>query len=416
MLRLLTFLTLLMNILPLAAQDQLIAERNDGWNSFEMDWFFRDSLEYGYSQEGELLFVNIRDFEDGAWPYAKRLANTYDEMGNQLSSTEFTRIDGSWQVQPGDERLRWEYNELGQETLDLSEVWDGADWQPESREISTYQLGSNYLEERLGQDWFDGGWQNVYRIQFVEYDAMGNLLLEVQEWWEEEAWQPHVRLNRSYDGAGALTEQLVETYLEGNWRPAFRRTFEYNNDGHQLGYLQESWKVETQNWSPSYREMYNLDEEGNRLNFLSQSWAPSEEEWRNLILGEYTYNPDGQNTFTLTQRWNSTAGVWENLDRSYYYYGDGITDVAEPPKDGVSNLKIYPNPTDGQFFVKIKSEQPQKGQLRLMSINGQTLSVFNINNGGEDKLMLDLGNFPAGKYVIQLVGERHRSSSVVILK
>ncbi|GJM17575.1 MAG: hypothetical protein DHS20C13_29020 [Thermodesulfobacteriota bacterium] len=401
--------------LTLTNDHLLVAERYDGWNSFEMDWIFKDSLEYSYDENEQLTVTNFRDYTSNTWPYTRRIENSYNNLGQPDTSLEFSRINNSWQIDTLDQRVLWEYDSENRLTVEEIQAWDGTEWKGNTQYLSTYENINSHVSSYTTKNWMDETWININRRLYESYDVSGNLLSEIQEWWESESWQPQFRITRTYNNDNNLLTYGVETYIDENWQTAYRRTFSYDNNGHQTGWLQESWSEENQSWSPFYQEQYIVNADGLRTLLFSQSWAPQSESWRNLITVDYTYNNNDQLAIEHAQRWNSSQEVWENLDRRFYYYGNGIN--ANHHIQYSKGWQIFPVPTSGQIFLKRTSSQ--KGlinpiEVRIFSLQGQLLKVFSLSNGGNSQIFLDLSNFPPSHYVFQLI-EGSRSSIQIIV-
>ena len=393
----------------------LIAERYDGWNSFEMNWIFKDSLEHAYDENEQLIVTNFRDYISNSWPYTRRIENSFNNLGQADTSLEFSRINNSWQIDTLDQRVLWEYDSENRLVVEKIQAWNGNEWKENTQYLSAYEDMNSQVSSYTTQNWIDETWININRRLYESYDLSGNLLLEIQEWWESESWQPQFRITRTYNNDDNLLTYGVETHIDDNWQTAYRRTFSYNNNGYQIGWLQESWSEENQNWSPFYREQYIVNANGLRTRLLSQSWAPQSESWRNLVTVDYIYNNNDQLSIEHAQRWNSSHEIWENLDRRFYYYGDGIN--ANHDIQPFRKWEIFPIPTSRQIFLKRDSSNEESIspiEIRIFSLQGQLLKIFSLPKQGNDQISLDLSNFPPSHYVFQMI-EGSRSSVQIIV-
>lgn len=68
---------------------------------------------------------------------------------------------------------------------------------------------------------------------------------------------------------------------------------------------------------------------------------------------------------------------------------------------GSSSIKIQPNPNEGVFVLT--SELPSLGQVRIVNANGQVVLEKDANSQSE--LKLDIKEFPAGIYFIEVKGQ-----------
>jgi hypothetical protein len=86
----------------------------------------------------------------------------------------------------------------------------------------------------------------------------------------------------------------------------------------------------------------------------------------------------------------------------------GGENLAPAPDEEVQ-LLIYPNPNDGQFFVKSSSA----GTFVLMNNLGQVVQVFSLND--ENGMTRELNNLPTGLYFIQGNTEKGVVNSKIIV-
>ena len=71
-------------------------------------------------------------------------------------------------------------------------------------------------------------------------------------------------------------------------------------------------------------------------------------------------------------------------------------------------VKLYPNPTQGQFLLEYSSSEQEQLNYQLYTALGQlVLSGQFSHNGGQQQLRLDLANQPDGVYYLQLAGAEH---------
>lgn len=75
--------------------------------------------------------------------------------------------------------------------------------------------------------------------------------------------------------------------------------------------------------------------------------------------------------------------------------------IILPTKAG--QMEVYPNPSDGQVTVLLSTEQSQAAQLRVVSITGQLVQQFKLDDPSAlDSYSLDLSNLPKGIYFLQI--------------
>ena len=114
-----------------------------------------------------------------------------------------------------------------------------------------------------------------------------------------------------------------------------------------------------------------------------------------------TKNSSVSNYYTL----NDVPVVW------YCGKVDDVTTGIVKVKNNEENL-IYPNPTDGHFYVTFK-----KGDigLNLYNANGELVMSQNISNSLiSTPYMIDIPNLPKGIYIIRIQGNVNTYKKLII--
>ena len=102
-----------------------------------------------------------------------------------------------------------------------------------------------------------------------------------------------------------------------------------------------------------------------------------------------------------------------------------IKEAKDPKKEkkqltqttfNIDVFSVFPNPTSGQFSVKIISEEKGTAQLQIFDIVGRIVQTENIENfSGELTKQFNLTNQPKGEYLIQLkIGEKQTSKRIFL--
>jgi hypothetical protein len=100
----------------------------------------------------------------------------------------------------------------------------------------------------------------------------------------------------------------------------------------------------------------------------------------------------GEDTFILKLSHSGTVGITEN-------------NIAE-------NIKVYPNPTSGNFAIKFETIQKELS-VRIMSIAGQILETRKFQNTDFVQLKLEQ---PNGFYLVELQNEKGNKTGFRLVK
>jgi len=70
------------------------------------------------------------------------------------------------------------------------------------------------------------------------------------------------------------------------------------------------------------------------------------------------------------------------------------------------DMNIYPNPANSKALLKVEADQPSSAELRILNLNGQTISVRSLElQAGEQEFAIPVSELANGMYMIQLKTE-----------
>ncbi|MEM8888127.1 MAG: T9SS type A sorting domain-containing protein [Bacteroidota bacterium] len=70
------------------------------------------------------------------------------------------------------------------------------------------------------------------------------------------------------------------------------------------------------------------------------------------------------------------------------------------------DMSIYPNPANSKALLKVKADQSSSAELRILNLNGQTISVRSLElQAGEQEFAIPVSELANGMYMIQLKTE-----------
>ena len=102
------------------------------------------------------------------------------------------------------------------------------------------------------------------------------------------------------------------------------------------------------------------------------------------------------------------AGVYNNIDEVWTGIWNNIG-VSENTK--IENLKIYPNPANGMATIKVGTNDPYT--LTVANIMGQ---VVHTVKGKQSEVQLNVANYPAGVYIVNVKTANATASQKLIIK
>jgi hypothetical protein len=92
----------------------------------------------------------------------------------------------------------------------------------------------------------------------------------------------------------------------------------------------------------------------------------------------------------------------------------GMTPTKEVNQ--ISELVIYPNPTNGQFFINGTLKQSQDVQIEIRNLLGQIILIKNLSQVAEIQENIELANMPNGNYFVSIRMENGTVYSEKIVK
>lgn len=102
----------------------------------------------------------------------------------------------------------------------------------------------------------------------------------------------------------------------------------------------------------------------------------------------------------------------------FFYKGKCIdtTSISVEEIMAEDAFRVYPNPNNGEFRVEFELMQPKQINLSLYNGTGQMIATESWNGlSGEYRKSYDLGNLPAGVYLLQLrTGDEQLTKKVII--
>jgi hypothetical protein len=349
---------------------RLQSQRNEQWNSNNLQWDKSDSISYYYNVAGKVSERRTHFFPNNAWNYAYQARYTYTPTGKPLQS-----VDSNLLSPVNCDRNTYTYNANDQEILLVNERVSANAWVPQLRYQTTYTAFDS-VNVRLTEVNFTNTWEN-YSRQLHTYNPQNRDTLLTNENWNTNTnqWrgidrytfvlnangQTATATHQKYDTVSASYKNYDEqtyTYDASNrlttstfkfwnsstssWSNSSKYSYAYNANGDLGQVLTEEWDINNLEWDlySLQTRTYNANNWQTELLFQSRNGSV----WANNTRVTYTYNPQGYLTQELGELWNTNTLVWGNyLQYFYWYEGNPLSSIREPEEK--TKLFVYPNPT-----------------------------------------------------------------------
>ena len=182
------------------------------------------------------------------------------------------------------------------------------------RHIYSYnQQGLLVIE--LAQYWQDNAWKHSGQCTYT-YDANNNLLTKLHENWGSWPWEMYSKYTYTYDSKNNLLMELVEDKNNNTWVNNRQNLMTYDENGNLLTQIRQSWNQNNNTWSSSTLYTYTYDSKNNLLTWFIQT--PYNNSWRNFSQYTYTYDSKNNMLTDFYQTWADDNSGW--IDRVLYTY------------------------------------------------------------------------------------------------
>ena len=105
----------------------------------------------------------------------------------------------------------------------------------------------------------------------------------------------------------------------------------------------------------------------------------------------------GQNYYVMVDGYQGASGE----------FGISITEIMSTSTEAVvdqnNEIKLYPNPSNGQFMLEWNGEEIDDAQIAILSITGQMVHQQKANASGQQEI--DLSGIAKGLYLVQIKTE-----------
>lgn len=285
------------------------------------------------------------------------------------------------------------YNNLGYDSLTLTEVWTGSAWEPNTKFDRTFDLYGN-VTQSIGSAWNGTAWDSSsgYRATFT-YHPNTDVASVIQEGYTVGVgWHPEYQQVWSLDGLGRWDTVTAFLPDQGGWKPDKRlvdihwRNFALLQpdsarfeswDGSawedfqrfRVAYSQydsQEWIYEKPGlgWEPTDRFLLQYDSLGYEVLNEAYSWNGNWELFDGVIT-HLTYDSLGQRMEVWTEVLSSGSYV---RDRRQVYL-DFFTSAPLPTPADQPRFLLYPNPQTQSQVLHLRALNPQQGQVHVSIFN-----------------------------------------------
>jgi len=131
-----------------------------------------------------------------------------------------------------------------------------------------------------------------------------------------------------------------------------------------------------------------------------------------LVNGVFDPAKAGQGAFTLTYTYTNPLYSCPGV----VYANVFVVDCVERHNRFKEALKLYPNPNNGKFFVKLLSDSYKTVNLRLVDGRGREVGKFTFNNLFYGSIMpFDVRGLASGVYMLEAYSDYDKATLQVVI-
>lgn len=347
--------------------------------------------------EDERVVENITKFDFGTgWENYSREQIAYNILGKiVVSKSDAWLSDSGW---INDARNVFEFNDAGNETLSLFQVFEEGIWKDLGRTLTEYKSD---FQEKLLQYNLLGEWVNQRKM--LDYiDHNGNIDSSYVMDWNGIEWIPKQKIYREYHSNGSWKYIVILIVDNNSWNIAASVENIFDNNGRLL-------KYHYYDWSNNFEELvsrlvYNYDSEGYLVEVINEYNSP--EGWQPAEVDPIVINyPHGYSAGYIFYKVNLFYSVASNVDES-----------DELQKSFVL-FQNYPNPFNPSTTIKFNL--PKKSNVKLSVYNsiGQKVDLIfeGIKGPGIHEIVFENRNLSSGIYFCVLETDKKIFSQKMLL-
>ena len=233
----------------------------------------------------------------------------------------------------GYEKQTFEFNANGNLTEVITYAWVSNAWRLIFRDAFTYHPDGNLASHSHYERNTPGGtaWIGIERREF-EYDANGNVILNIRSAWIGNAWVRQSRDKMAFDADGNQTMHANYWWWNNVWDGFFKWEEEFDHHGNVASHTAFSyagggvWAEMSRN---EYRNEYEYDSDGRVVEFYAYLIVGAGE-YRLVRRTYFDYDAAGNMVEKIAYRWNNWIDAWQGdvkIERGYDAVGNRILQI-----------------------------------------------------------------------------------------
>lgn len=332
-----------------------------------------------YDNLGKPFMNLIYEYEDGEWVIQMKIEYVFSgDLLSELLLCEWDDDTDEWMIELKDE-MTYENNNL---ILLVTYNWDGSNFHQTYKEETTY-YENKYVKEFISHIWYSdiSDWMYLSKSEF-SYDNSWNNILEIQSDWASIEWRDIGKTENAFDGENLVLSVFSSNYSYDDWEYESKDEYTYDENGNIIEEIEYSWLSE--DWGFESKETYSFD-----YNYTN-----------NDMIVPYIWDYYFNNMLTEIHSYSYFSDDWvEEMKELMYYNEKNVNAIATINN---ANTVVYPNPNNGNFVLKIYSEN-QNVDISMIDFFGRIIFSKTISNSkSEIEVSFDMSAEGSGVYFIRI--------------
>lgn len=372
------------------------------WDMELSSWQHVANTTYTYNEKGKVIEEIVQDAATDI--YLSRISYSYDDFGNLTEEVSYNMGFDEWIVVSGDKTI-YSYTN-GNISEEITQTWENGNW--ENKTKTYYTLNENGIPTEFHYDIWDGSdWQQNSRTVLLVWHNWEKMQPQSYIVHYYEDGKPSERYSFEYEGNNYTG--TIELGSNSEWVNSKRESYSKSATEEVLVVLE--WSEAGWELAENYRTTFDFL--GNQTEFHFSTWNGASWFIEMEFFFDLTYS-ESIDVAEMVVRY-SDPDVEEPVNISKYLFSSFLhfitTDI--PEVNILENVKVFPNPVTSTFHIQLGENSAAKYQVNIVNLAGQT--VFS-NIYSDPSIKINTEGFTTGMYLLNIKTDDGRFYNSKLLK
>ncbi|MDD3320736.1 MAG: T9SS type A sorting domain-containing protein [Paludibacter sp.] len=353
-----------------------VLQREKNWNV--SSWNTSYEISYNYSG-GNFISELHKSIKNNIPTEIKKISYQYD-LSKKVTKLDSLKQNGQWILS---QRADYTYIENKIDSV-ITKIYENSylssEYVLKNKYNETSVLTSQITRKRTNteDDWLNDGMVNYYYMS-----GTTNLISQRNKIWDEtnSVWENDQMIDYKYNDDNELISEEYKLWKSMYWNDVLK--YEYSYDNQML--IQKSLLIPIYHKWRSMISIVYSDFDGNKANSVASKfdfWGGETGQFTTSFI-PYLFNDE------------PTIQKANKIQLNYLLIDDTSIELIE--KNKKENLPVYPNPSNGIYYIDTQIYNMNSWQL--MDLNGRVLIKQEIT---EKSGVIDISEFANGIYILRV--------------